>query len=269
MNALISPTERACKGCGNKFITTDARKLFHKSGCGRFKRERQTNEWLLRNRPDFPTEPCSQCAKPVVLYRKRRKDNELRHCSYACRDKAQSLRQLTAAWPPVRAGNCSWVGARCVDCNKVIPNGRRCKVHADSRELLLKQLRTRVRWLLPKQCAKCGDEFNRFDSGWHCNSCKKANLRQAKALRKARKRGADTYEAGIDHESVYDKSDGTCALCGGRVADPSVWWDWDGKTWMPLAPTVDHIMPLARGGSHTWSNVQLAHNRCNVLKSDL
>jgi 5-methylcytosine-specific restriction endonuclease McrA len=37
---------------------------------------------------------------------------------------------------------------------------------------------------------------------------------------------------------------------------------------MPTAPTVDHIIPLARGGSHTWDNVQLAHHLCNSLKGD-
>ncbi len=228
----------------------------------------QTNGWLLANRPNLPTEPCVECGTPVVQYRKRRSNNELRHCSLACRDRGKSLRQLTAAWPPVRAGRCSWVGTKCLDCGKRIVKGRRCTAHSDARQLQLLRLRTRIRWLLPKQCAQCGDEFNRFDAGWHCNYCKKANVRQARALRKARKRGAGSYESGIDHESVYDKSDGTCALCGGRVADPSVWLHWDGQTWMPLAPTVDHVVPLARGGSHTWSNVQLAHNRCNARKGD-
>ena len=228
----------------------------------------QTNDWLIANRPNLPIEPCARCSNPVVQYRKRRHPGDLRFCSLACRDAAKPLSQLVATWPPIRAGKCSWVGTKCMDCGKRIASGRRCTAHSDERKLQLLRLRTRVRWLLPKQCAQCGDEFNRFDAGWHCNSCKKANVRQARALRKARKRGAGSYESGIDHESVYDNSDGSCALCGARVADPSVWWDWDGKAWMPMAPTVDHIVPLARGGSHVWSNVQLAHNRCNTLKSD-
>ncbi len=262
----LAPTQ--CRGCGKEFTPTDPRQTDCKKGCGRFKRERQTNDWLLANRPHLPTEPCLNCGKPVVQYRMRRKDNELRHCSHACRDKANSLRQLTAAWPPIRAGNCSWVGARCIDCNKVIPNGRRCKAHADARELLLKRLRTRINWLIPKPCVSCGQEFNRFSSGTTCESCKAKSVRQSRALRRARLRGAGAYDAGIDHESVHKRSDGRCALCGGRVSHPSVWLDWDGATWMPTAPTVDHIIPLARGGTHTWSNVQLAHHLCNSKKSD-
>lgn len=33
-------------------------------------------------------------------------------------------------------------------------------------------------------------------------------------------------------------------------------------------PSVDHIMPRARGGSHDPTNLQLAHLRCNMAKSD-
>jgi 5-methylcytosine-specific restriction endonuclease McrA len=35
-----------------------------------------------------------------------------------------------------------------------------------------------------------------------------------------------------------------------------------------LAPTIDHILPLAAGGDDTRGNVQLAHFECNWRKSD-
>jgi 5-methylcytosine-specific restriction endonuclease McrA len=34
----------------------------------------------------------------------------------------------------------------------------------------------------------------------------------------------------------------------------------------PLAPTLDHIVPLARGGHHTRDNTQCAHFSCNTRK---
>jgi 5-methylcytosine-specific restriction endonuclease McrA len=34
----------------------------------------------------------------------------------------------------------------------------------------------------------------------------------------------------------------------------------------PLSPSLDHIIPLSRGGGHVRSNVQLAHYICNVRK---
>ena len=33
-------------------------------------------------------------------------------------------------------------------------------------------------------------------------------------------------------------------------------------------PTIDHIKPISKGGTHTWDNVQLAHFHCNSIKSD-
>ena len=181
----LAPTE--CRGCGCEFTPTDPRQTDCKKGCGRFKRERQTNDWLLRNRPNFPTEPCLNCGNPVVQYRKRRKPNDLRYCSTTCRPGAPML----ATWPPIRAGRSSSITTRCIECDKRIAKGRRCQRCGTARNHLLLKLRTRIRWLLPRQCVRCGSEFNRFDSGSTCEPCKKASLRQVRALRKARKRGAD------------------------------------------------------------------------------
>jgi 5-methylcytosine-specific restriction endonuclease McrA len=33
-------------------------------------------------------------------------------------------------------------------------------------------------------------------------------------------------------------------------------------------PTIDHIAPISKGGTHTWDNVGLACKRCNSLKSN-
>ena len=33
-----------------------------------------------------------------------------------------------------------------------------------------------------------------------------------------------------------------------------------------LGATVDHLVPIAAGGLHTWDNVALAHRRCNLKR---
>lgn len=72
----------------------------------------------------------------------------------------------------------------------------------------------------------------------------------------------------ITVDGLYIRDKGRCAICGGHC-------DWDDYTvrngtkvcgdWYP---SVDHIIPLAKGGLHSWDNVQLAHRRCNWEKSD-
>lgn len=34
----------------------------------------------------------------------------------------------------------------------------------------------------------------------------------------------------------------------------------------PDYPTIDHIVPLSKGGPHLWSNVQVACAECNIAK---
>ena len=261
-----------CRGCGQEFTPTDPRQTDCKKGCGRFRRERQTNDWLLANRPHLPTEPCLNCGKPVVQYRTRRRDGELRYCGTKCRPITSAQDPILmvrdrAAWPPlVTSGAAMAVRRGCLDCGTNLKQGR-CKRHGDKRELLLKQLRTRIKWLLPRACLNCNREFNRFDQGGVCDACH-AKVRSAtKATRRARIAGALRKDQGICHQELHRIFNGTCQLCGNKTQPPEVWVGWDGKTAMPYAPTVDHIIPLAKAGTHTWDNVQLAHALCNSFKN--
>ncbi|MFC9724785.1 HNH endonuclease [Bacillus cereus] len=33
-------------------------------------------------------------------------------------------------------------------------------------------------------------------------------------------------------------------------------------------PSIEHIIPVSKGGTHTWDNVKLDHRKCNYLKSN-
>lgn len=36
----------------------------------------------------------------------------------------------------------------------------------------------------------------------------------------------------------------------------------------PKAPTIDHILPISKGGQDVHANIQLAHFECNWRKGD-
>lgn len=58
-----------------------------------------------------------------------------------------------------------------------------------------------------------------------------------------------------ERTAVYNKSEGRCAICGKFVPFESF--------------TVDHIIPLAKGGSNDMSNLQCACKTCNRIKQDI
>lgn len=72
------------------------------------------------------------------------------------------------------------------------------------------------------------------------------------------------------HRTAYDRNrkkilatQCTCGICGQPV-DTSIKNPLD-----PMAPVIDHIIPINRGGHPSdISNLQLAHRWCNRQKSD-
>ena len=78
-----------------------------------------------------------------------------------------------------------------------------------------------------------------------------ARMERKTQVRLARKRGATAAEY-IDRKIVFARDEGICGICE-APADPA---DFH----------VDHIVPLSRGGEHTYRNVQVAHPICNLRK---
>lgn len=60
---------------------------------------------------------------------------------------------------------------------------------------------------------------------------------------------------------LFRKDGGICQICHDPVSMDVRWPD-------PRSASIDHIIPLSKGGDHTWRNVQLAHLGCNCSKND-
>lgn len=72
----------------------------------------------------------------------------------------------------------------------------------------------------------------------------------------------------INLVDLFKKSNGVCYLCG-KPCDIEDRREANGTIICgDMYPSIDHVIPLARGGQHSWNNVRLAHRICNSLKSD-
>lgn len=63
----------------------------------------------------------------------------------------------------------------------------------------------------------------------------------------------EMYQAGANQKEIVETlgiSYCQCRYCG------------------PKYPSIDHIIPISKGGAHTWENVQVAHFECNPNKRD-
>lgn len=91
----------------------------------------------------------------------------------------------------------------------------------------------------------------------HGNAWKFQKTSQAKRKQRIKANGFER----INKTKVFERDKWTCHICGCKTPKSKR------GTFEMNAPEVDHIIPLAAGGSHTYGNVACACKRCNIKKS--
>lgn len=105
---------------------------------------------------------------------------------------------------------------------------------------------------LVQTCVICGDAFKPFSlSARYCSqACRNQSYYQ---LRRNRRQ--------IRRVVIFERDEWECQICASPI-DRSL------RHPHPWSPTIDHIVPLVRGGSDEPSNLQAAHMTCNASKGD-
>ena len=113
------------------------------------------------------------------------------------------------------------------------------------------------------ECVVCGSQYETYNP-MQKTCCTKCSRKLANARKQNRIPKEQIIDSDITLEALYRRDSGVCYLCG-KQCD---WDDKDGNKVGPNYPSIDHLIPVARGGLHSWSNVRLAHFKCNAYKSD-
>lgn len=117
-------------------------------------------------------------------------------------------------------------------------------------------------------CSLCGELIWDKANGL-CKECThKAKEARHDAKRRARI-DSQIIDVDITNKKLYERDNGICYLCGGKCD----WNDFEIRNGYFIAghmyPSIDHVIPLSKGGLHSWDNVKLSHKICNSIKSDI
>lgn len=191
------------------------------------------------------------------------------------RDRAERVGDYTAPWltwsdprrRKRRSAPCRWP-----ECDRIGNEGQGlCKLHWLRAHRLGDFEQPWTAWQT-SVCRGCGKFFmgrNRIQK--HCSDAcaieawKRANPDRIRELgvRHASRRRALKLTTSVEDFTVTQVRllyGDVCYLCGDRI-------NFRLKHPHPGSPSLDHVIPLARGGTHTLDNVAMTHWRCNHKKN--
>lgn len=107
-----------------------------------------------------------------------------------------------------------------------------------------------------KPCEACGVEFVPLrDEHLFCSD----SCRNKTVCRNRKGRLAASFVEDVGFGKVYERDGGICAICSQAVDLAVHYLD-------AMGATLDHKIPVAQGGEHSYANVRLAHRGCNSAK---
>jgi len=268
---------KVCENCvGDYEPTVGKRQRFCSDDCSR--------AWWASHKEARKryTYTCHNCGKE---YRAKSKDRDQfcsRECAFAFKtatkeqreqDEAQGIGSFCAVYFPqcIECGDV-FTAQRdgCLVCSRQCSLARGRRLWREYKEALGRNA-GRIETVVCQQCGKTFkqkvyNQVKRYCSSqcarkaWAiANPKKKARMRKRHhQTRRARKYGNGAVDH-IDSIHVFERDNWTCGICGRKVDKGLVCPH-------PGSPSLDHIIPLAAGGTHTLGNVQLAHFMCNSIK---
>ena len=123
-----------------------------------------------------------------------------------------------------------------------------------------------------KRCERCAEltaREQRIEAARRARQRNPEAARRRERIREHKRRlriESNGFDKTVDLNTLYKRDHGICYICG-KVCDWSDFQKIDGNFIVGgTYPTVEHVKPLCKGGTHTWDNVKLACFACNTKK---
>lgn len=192
---------------------------------------------------------CAGCTAVIVPGERER--NPKKWCSDACRRKWYWRNHPTYAKSQNDRSNSAQKAARAergpLSYEKVCPHCEEPFTTGQSR-----------RRYCSDTCARRSGHERRKADGRKAEQARRHGL---KYQHKRRALEREAFVAEVDRWQVFDRDGWICGICSGPV-DPAL------KYPDLQSASLDHIIPLAAGGTHEPDNCQCSHFLCNSRKSD-
>lgn len=248
--------QHQCARCGEAFSSKRPEARFCSRKCQRVGKSYSGASKLEQR-------PCRHCGVAFSV----RKDNDRCFCSAKCREAESRLKAALKHGTVVAVVT---YHRSCDGCGRRFHTKQSIQRYCDADCRVDADYKRRKPPLQPKACCCCGIAFMpSHGAEIYCSQvCRlkgtKAKLRASgskaawRKRRKAQQRGV-TVET-VNPFTVLERDGWRCQLCG--VATPKRLRG----TYDERAPEVDHIIPLALGGEHSYRNCQCACRKCNLEK---
>lgn len=120
------------------------------------------------------------------------------------------------------------------------------------------------------RCSECNkgffaDRSNTATCSCNCQNHRNNRIKEINRRRKLKENGEVNYNISLN--KLIERDNEICQICGQPIDNNDYEMTDEGYFIAgDQYPSIDHIIPASKGGTHTWNNIQLAHRYCNSIK---
>lgn len=253
-NKMIKNYNKVCAYCETSFIAHDVRRMYCCDRC-------KDNASKVRHgiKPVIIKKKiCKGCGKEFETQYSLKE-----YCHKGCRKK--EIRIDSGYRDCIVCGENFYTIHNAKTCGNV-----KCKKEATRRRSINWTPRPKRKIVYEtRECAECGEKFV-IDSVMNNKCCSKECSKKRNNRKKDKRIPREQLiDSDISLKKLFKRDDGICWICGEKCDFESFNTSKKGnKVCGDLYPEIEHVIPISRGGFHSWDNVRLAHRKCNALKSD-